>query len=147
MSSCIGLDTEVDDSLSQIQPVHGRAGDLMMHTFTTKGVVICAVSEMTFSTPADQNHHLTLSLMAKTKLGRFFPVFVRHSCSSSLRLPFNIHKTDLQPGLIFPAAKRSLYSFTSLTLSSYDTLIFSAIWAAERESCNLYTSVASRGRA
>jgi hypothetical protein len=34
-----------------------------------------------------------------------------------------------------------------LTLLAYDTLIFSAIIAAARESCSLYISVASSGRA
>lgn len=102
---------------------------------------------MNFSRPAVQNHHLTLSLIAQARLGRFLPVLFLHSSSNSFLLPLSVHQMALHPGLISPAAKRSLYSLASFNLRSYDALILSAIFTAARLSCNLYRSEASSGRA
>lgn len=116
-------------------------------TFTTRGLVTCRESEVNFNRPPNQNHHFTLSFMAQTRLGLFFPVFVLHSSSSSFLRPLNVHHTTLKPGVISPAANRILYSFASFALRSYDAFILSAILAAARLSWSLYKSVASSGLA
>lgn len=116
-------------------------------TRTRRGLVTCAVSPKTLTMPAPQNHHLTESFMAQTRLGVFLPSFSLHCFSLACLFPRTVHQSALRPGLMSPFKRRALYSSASIRLRSKDAAIWSPMYAAPRWSCNLKRSGASSGRA
>ncbi len=111
----IRLSCEFDNGLNNLLERKKKDGNqLIGNTFTTRGLVTCAVSPTTLRRPADQNHQATLSFKAQTRLAFFRPVFCLHSSSFAALLPRIDHQTPLRPGLISPFASLLLYSSASL---------------------------------
>lgn len=143
----IRLSCEFDNGLNNLLERKKRWQPINRHTFTTRGLVTCAVSPTTLRRPADQNHQATLSFRAQTRLAFFRPVFCLHSSSFAALLPRIDHQTPLRPGLISPFASLVLYSSASLRRRVKDAVILSATMAAPRSFCSFQRSGASRGLA
>ena len=121
-------------------------GEKPRFTLTRRGLVMRATSETRRRMPAVHQNQKTLSLAAMARLAFFLPVFSLHSFSRCWRCPLIDHQIPLRPGDISPLASFELYSVAFFWRSSKERMILSAMAPEERPSCNLYRSVASRGR-
>jgi hypothetical protein len=115
---------------------------------TTSGDVTCAVSATTLSTPPLQNHHLTASFMAHTKLAFFLPSFSRQRLSRSSAPPRSIHPARLHAlGRTSPLSTRRFHASAAARRRSKLLTSRSAITSDERCGWRVYRSDASSGRA
>lgn len=103
----VRLRRKVDEGLSSVSvPLQNIAGRKL--ALTTSGFRIVETSATSFISPPVQNHHLTLSFMARARLAFLFPPFSRHCRSRSLLFPRKAHHSDRQPGRTSPLASRTL---------------------------------------